>query len=313
MSAFRIVVSFVIVASLGNCTKDEFVFDPEPYRYENPPLQGRTERLKILSIGNSFSEDALLYLPGLLSEAGIDDVTLGNLYCYGASLVEHLEYYEKNRPVYAFRVSQNGEPWKTVADDCVAAEAVRFAEWNVIVLQERPSLLASFESATEPCIGNLVHRIRSDCSVARPTFCWHMTWAFSSDCTNDRFAAFGFDPDAMYRTLSECARVQLAGKLGFHVIPSGTAIENLRITSVNNPPADLMRDGYHADYGAGCYTAACTWFEALVSPTTGVSVVGNALRTGSGTVPVTDANAAMCQQAARDACLSPYETTIPLR
>ena len=44
------------------------------------------------------------------------------------------------------------------------------------------------------------------------------------------------------------------------VIPSGTAIQNLRTSFFGDT---LTRDGYHLSYGIGRYTAALAWFKAL--------------------------------------------------
>ena len=46
------------------------------------------------------------------------------------------------------------------------------------------------------------------------------------------------------------------------VIPSGTAIQDLRATELCDS-LDLTRDGYHLSLKAGRYTAACSWFQSL--------------------------------------------------
>ena len=62
-----------------------------------------------------------------------------------------------------------------------------------------------------------------------------------------------------------------------YFIPSGTAIRMLRLSPVNNAPNDFTRDGYHLDYGAGRYAAACVWYETLVRPFAGKRVVDSSL------------------------------------
>ena len=84
----------------------------------------------------------------------------------------------------------------------------------------------------------------------------------------------------------------------------GTAIQNLRAGEFNNPTSDFTRDGYHLDFGCGRYTAACTWFQALVAPCLRTDIGGNTFRPDpKGHTPVTDESAAACQQAARKACV----------
>ncbi|MDR3194701.1 MAG: hypothetical protein LBT76_05360 [Tannerella sp.] len=54
--------------------------------FKNPPLPHRPATLKILGIGNSFTDDGMQYLPDLLESAGIENVTLGKLSLGGCSL-----------------------------------------------------------------------------------------------------------------------------------------------------------------------------------------------------------------------------------
>ena len=89
------------------------------------------------------------------------------------------------------------------------------------------------------------------------------------------------------------------------IIPYGTAIENLRSSSLNNE-YDLTRDGLHLTYGLGRYTAACCYYESLIAPRSGISVLGNAARYDASqaasskypSISVTDENALIAQKAA---------------
>ena len=101
------------------------------------------------------------------------------------------------------------------------------------------------------------------------------------------------------------------------IIPTGTAIQNARSTNLNSPHG-LTRDGKHLGFGVGLYVAACTWFEALIAPVFGVSVLGNTStheiteweRSHSKfeTSAVTNQNRTLCQQCAVTAVATPYVT-----
>lgn len=52
----------------------------------------------------------------------------------------------------------------------------------------------------------------------------------------------------------------------------------MRKSRANTDVNDLTRDGYHLSLTLGRYTAACTWFEALIRPVFGVSVKKNPCR-----------------------------------
>ena len=85
-----------------------------------------------------------------------------------------------------------------------------------------------------------------------------MTWAYQSDSTKAAFAAYGKNQLVMYNSLLDRAQ-ELTGKYDTFagVLPSGTAIQNLRGTSLGDT---ITRDGYHMSYGVGRYTVALTWY-----------------------------------------------------
>jgi hypothetical protein len=90
------------------------------------------------------------------------------------------------------------------------------------------------------------------------------------------------------------------------IIPSGTAIQSLRMSAVNNPPMDFTRDGYHLDLGSGRYAAACTWYETLIKPYTHISMMGNTLRPDVGT-KVSEEMAPYIHKAAKRAVKQPFK------
>ena len=49
-------------------------------RIDNYPLPQHPDTLRILAVGNSFSDDGTEYLPGLLEAAGIHNVIVARLY-----------------------------------------------------------------------------------------------------------------------------------------------------------------------------------------------------------------------------------------
>lgn len=109
------------------------------------------------------------------------------------------------------------------------------------------------------------------------------------------------------------------------VIPYGTAIENLRSCSLNNE-YDLTHDGTHCGYGLAEYTAACCYYESLIAPRCGISILGNSARIDVSNIKsiypsinVTDENAFIAQEAAYLAtkdmyhCLNPEDYTTIVR
>lgn len=57
--------------------------------------------MKILSIGNSFSQDAQTYVHQIAAADGLE-LTVCNLYYGGCSLAQHMQFYQNNVPAYVF-------------------------------------------------------------------------------------------------------------------------------------------------------------------------------------------------------------------
>ena len=86
--------------------------------------------LRILAVGNSFSEDATYYLHQILEIAGVENQVV-NLYIGGCSLEKHWRNIEKNAREYQFQF--NG----TKTDRRVTVkEVLKEAKWDVIVTQQ---------------------------------------------------------------------------------------------------------------------------------------------------------------------------------
>ena len=65
--------------------------------------------LRILAIGNSFSDDGMEHLPALLESLGVKDVELARLYVGGCTLARHMEFYNKQEAAYLFYHSKAGD------------------------------------------------------------------------------------------------------------------------------------------------------------------------------------------------------------
>ncbi|MDR1523921.1 MAG: DUF4886 domain-containing protein, partial [Tannerella sp.] len=87
--------------------------------FKNNPLPKNPASLKILGIGNSFTDDGMQYLPDLLEGAGIENVTLGKLSLGGCSLERHYQLYLSGDSAYNYRKSFPGKNlWEIVKPKC---------------------------------------------------------------------------------------------------------------------------------------------------------------------------------------------------
>ena len=72
------------------------------------------------------------------------------------------------------------------------------------------------------------------------------------------------------------ATKQLKAEYGIDfIIPYGTAVQNLRASSLNDA-YEFSDDGTHLGAGLGDYVAGCCYFQSLLAPRYGVSILGAA-------------------------------------
>lgn len=271
------------------------------------PDKTKKEVLKILAIGNSFTDDGMAFLPDLIYNAGLHYVKLGKIVVGGTSLEYH--YAHNNDNVYNFFISEGG---KNFSYEGLASvnNAINHDQWDIVVMQQVSQFSGMYQTF-QPYLDSLIALVHRQ--LPKAIIAWHMTWAYGSKSGHSGFSNYDRDQTNMYNAIYNTVLKAINETNLDLVIPSGVAIQKLRATSVNNPPLDLTRDGSHLDYGAGRYVVACTWFEALIAQVYHTSIIGNATRTDAGNVPVTDDNALICQQAASDAIKEFKQKTLMLK
>jgi hypothetical protein len=159
-----------------------------------------------------------------------------------------------------------------------------------------------------PYLGRLIEAVKK--AQPQAELVWHMTWSYSSDSNHKHYKHYNNDQQQMNSAIDNCLHTLLAEFDEIErIIPSGTAVKSLRKSAINNYPKDLTRDGFHMGHGAGRYALACTWYETLVEPYTGKSMMGNTLRVCGGLVSVSDIVALYCQKAAKMAAKHPFKVS----
>ena len=264
------------------------------------------QTLRILAIGNSFSDDGMEHLPALLKDLGVKDVELARLYVGGCTLERHMKFYNAEESAYEFYHSEAGRnEWVKAEEKYSIQRALAMGEWDIITMQQASGVSGLYESYV-PHLEQLIAAVRK--AQPQAELVWHMTWAYSTDSTHGEYPNYDRDQLKMYRAITECVHnLKRDYKSIKAIIPSGTAIQSLRESAINNSPKDFTRDGYHMDFGAGRYALACTWYEKLIRPYTHRSMMGNTLRLDLGEVKVTDQTAPYLQKAARQAVKRPFK------
>ena len=264
--------------------------------------------LRILAIGNSFSDDGTEYLPALLENLGVENVEVARLYVGGCTLEQHVNFYDNSEAAYKFYHSKAGEnKWVESKEKVTMQYALAMGEWDIITMQQASGFSGMYDSYT-PYLGRLIEAVKK--AQPQAELVWHMTWSYSSDSNHKHYKHYDNDQQQMNSAIDNCLHTLLAEFDEIErIVPSGTAVKSLRKSAINNYPKDLTRDGFHMGHGAGRYALACTWYETLVEPYTGKSMMGNTLRVCGGLVSVSDIVALYCQKAAKKAAKRPFKVS----
>lgn len=252
--------------------------------------------LRILAIGNSFSQDAVEQYLYELFEAGGQKTIIGNLYIGGCSLEKHYNNINNDAAAYEYRKVVDGV--KTNTKSVKISSVLAEEDWDYISIQQVSGLSGKIETVT-PYLPQVLNYVRSH-SASKVKILWHSTWAYAATSNHADFPKYNSDQMTMFNAITEVGKTVMADKTyAFDLlIPSGTAIQNGRTSSLGD---SFNRDGYHLETTYGRYTAACTWYEAI----SGKNVMDNPY--APSTVDAT--KAAIAREAAHNAVANPYSVT----
>ncbi len=212
---------------------------------------------KILSIGNSFSQDAQRYLHDF-AKAADDDILCCNLMIGGCSLEIHWKNFVSGEPAYEYEVNGQAAKEKISLPDALARES-----WDAITIQQN-SPKSGKPDTYVPYLPNLVEAIRAMCPDA--TLYLHETWEYEHGADHFAFPDYRNDEDVMYQAFSETYKYY-ARELQLSMIPSGDIFHVLNKTDTFRAAVggqSLYRDGSHVHMVYGRYLLACIWYKVLL-------------------------------------------------
>ena len=283
----------------------------------------REEPYRILDIGNSYTDNYTAMLKMIAEGSGIDmeRISLYKLTRSSGSFKSWSDcYYDLDEQPCHFRrvlgapvVTPDGDA--DPQDGSLMRRVLTEQPWDLIVLHQRSEYAHVYDQWTGNGEGghldDLLAIIRKEQPEAEIGF--HIIHSYADWLTGIE----GNGSLTRWRQIAEAVRRLTEERDISVVIPCGTSVESLRELPPGNS-ADYASDGSHLASGLGKYTAACTYFEAVIAPLFGVTVLGNPARYScteaelanarfpEACVDVTDGNATMAQQLAVDAVANPY-------
>lgn len=219
--------------------------------------------IKILAIGNSFSQDTVEHLHEVGKASGLE-LLVGNLYIGGCSLETHWQNASTDAKAYEYYKTGQAMNMSSIR------EALEGEKWDYVTLQQ-----ASHDSGRPdtyyPYLNYLSDYVKTYAPQAQQII--HQTWAYEIDSDHPGFKHYNNDQKVMASALID-AYSEASEKLGLKIIPCGVAMQKARATALfdyANGGKTLCRDGFHASLTLGRYLLSAVWYEIL----TGKSILDN--------------------------------------
>ena len=266
--------------------------------------------LKILAIGNSFSQDATQMLYEIATKEGYEDVVIGNLYDPGCTLKGHVENFTAQIRGYNYWFNDAGR-WITT-EGVTLEYGLKAQEWDIITMQQGSPDSGLVETYNED-LQTLIDYVNQNKTNPNAKFYWHMTWAYPKNSNQEVFfTKYSSDQMTMYNMIVGAVKEKIVPNEAFvDVLPVGTAIQNARTSYIGDK---LNRDGFHLN-DLGRVIAGYTWFSMLTGKnldTIALESVPSKLCKSyelMGDMPITEGQRLVIAEAVKNAIANPYTVT----
>ena len=205
--------------------------------------------MKILSIGNSFSDDAQRYLREIAAHDGVEIETL-NLCIPGCALKTHAARVKDGQCGYFFHY--NGDVER--GDFISLQDGVAMRKWDIVTIQQ-VSTHSFKEDSFYPYIHEVIAYVREKLPEAKIYI--HQTWAYENGSPRSFEITDGKGAEFMLEGIRR-AYARAKAEIGAEaIIPSGELMELLRV----NGASKIYRDTFHASLGLGRYAVGLLWYK----------------------------------------------------
>lgn len=215
--------------------------------------------MNILSIGNSFSQDAQRYLHRIAAADGVRLNTF-NLFIGGCTLSTHYRNMLSGDAAYTLEMNGVSTGFKVSLEG-----ALLNRDWDVVTIQQASPKSPDYETY-QPYLDELADFVRT--SVPKAKLVLHQTWGYEQDSPRLTEMMGYATHNAMFQDIQKANEQAAKAIKADLVIPSGAVFAKL------SGKEKIHRDTFHASLGLGRYALGLTWYKAL----TGNDVENNTFR-----------------------------------
>ena len=272
------------------------------------------DELRILDIGNSYNYYATSFLSSMASKANIDtkDICLYSLMRGSGSFATWVNAYHglDNNNYMCRKIFGELQPNLPIAgknaaphDSTLFHDVLDHCQWDIIIIHQysgNAPYYNQYNGLSE--LLSIIKKQQKDAIIG--TYLVHSYW---DEYKNNKEKS----SEIRWNLIAQATKQMCEDYDIDFVIPYGTAIENLRLTSYNQAK-DLTRDGVHLGYGLARYTASCCYFESILKNRYNVSISdidmiytvssSDKSKYGDGCVDITEESNIIAQKAALYAC-----------
>ncbi len=218
----------------------------------------KVEKITILGIGNSFTQDCYAYLPYLLQEMYPKaEVVVGIIYIDSGSLQDHVSRIDNNEDIVYEKWTSSVGKWvdyRTSHRNVILDE-----DWQYITLQQS-SRLCTDEESYNPYVYEIIKYIYNNIRKSSK-----IGWLFTQARDKDKSAS-----DELFYNMSGIIQDLFRRKSIEFVVPCGAAIQNARQTYMKDISGGgnlLCSDFLHLQEGIPCllvsYASAMEYSKLL--------------------------------------------------
>ena len=205
--------------------------------------------IKVLSIGNSFSQDVTRYLYGIARADGVE-MKVVNLYIGGCSLSQHYRYMLGEAKKYSYEIDGIRSGLYVSMKEALLSD-----EWDFVTIQQQ-SLKSTDYETFEPYLDEIAAYVRKMAPMAK--ILMNQTWGYEP--SSKKLLESPFEThEKMFLSIRAAYEKAASAIDAYGILPCGEAV----FLANQEKKASPYRDGFHLSLGFGRYMCGLVWYRAF--------------------------------------------------